>query len=511
MIEKFKKYDWQLISLLLLASFLHFSLLGLRPPHHDEGVFGYFVDQIREKGFYKYDPTNYHGPLHYYIMFFFQTLFGRTIEVLRLPDALISILSVYWLTLFSPFVGRKTAFISAFAMALSPGFIYFGGFASQEPFQVFYTILILWGLLGLWHDGAKKYLWAIGIGFTLNFLNKETYIIPVGCFILAWITLLIFERFSPSAHFQISKQTWTKKDLFWVVFICFALAVFFYSGTFFNVQGLIDLFQPYTAWYKTGFTGGGHDKPFIYWGKLILRYEHISLLGFLACIRYMLPHTNKWIRYIAIYGLGVFLAYSIIPYKTTWCIINILWPFYFVFGDMVSHLLETKNKFLFKGIMYLLFLITTVISFRLNYVNNTNEKEPYVYVQTYNEYKKIIEPLFKLTKQDPSKYQLTGNALLSSYWPIPWILGDFTMIGYYTKDISPSNYDADFILAEQARINEAEAKMHNKYFTDTFRIHSAQNPTKAYFNTETFKNIFPEREPDFVPSGILRNEALHKS
>ena len=232
LIEKLKKYDWQLISILLVTAFLHFSLLNVRPPHHDEGVFGFFVDQIRERGFYKYDPTNYHGPLHYYIMFISQTIFGRSIVSLRLPDVLISILSVYWLALFSPFVGRRAALISALAMALSPGLIYFGGFAFQEAFQVFYTILILWGLLGLWHEGTKKYLWAIGIGFTLNFLTKETYIIHIGCFILAWIALVIFEKFSPSAPFQIAKQKWTNKDLFWVI-IAFLHWLYFFTQVHF--------------------------------------------------------------------------------------------------------------------------------------------------------------------------------------------------------------------------------------------------------------------------------------
>ena len=497
--EKLKKYDWQLISILLVASIFHFSLLNVRPPHHDEGVFGFFVDQIRERGFYKYDPTNYHGPLHYYIMFFFQTLFGRNIAVLRLPDALISILSVYWLTLFSTFIGRRAALISALAMALSPGFIYFGGFAFQEAFQVFYTILMLWGVLGLWQEGTKKYLWVVGIGFTLNVLTKETYIIHVGCFILAWLTLLIFEKFSPSAPFQIAKQMWTKKDLFWVIFTFVALVTFFYSGTFVNMQGLVDLFQPYTAWYKTGFKGGGHDKPFIYWATLMLRYEQIALIGFLACLKYLRPLSNKWIRYIAIYGIGIFLAYSLIPYKTTWCIINLLWPFYFVFGDMVSKLLETKYRRITSEITFWLLVASTIIAFKLNYIDYTNEKEPYVYVQTYNEYKKFTEPLFKLAKKDPVTYSFVGHVLNPDQWPLSWILGDFTMIGYYGKDLSPSNYDADFLVVDENRISNVESKLQGKYFTDTFRLHSAQNPSKFYFNYEKFKDIFPGRSPDFTP------------
>ena len=498
-LNQLKKYDWQLIAILLVASFFHFSLLNVRPPHHDEGVFGFFVDGIRDNGFYRYDPTNYHGPLHYYVLFFFQTLFGRNIWALRLPDALISILTVYWVTKFSPFLGRRISLISALAVALSPGFIYFGGFAFQEAFLVFYTILVLWGILGLCFHGTKKYLWAIGIGFTLMFLTKETYLIHIGCFIIAWFCLLFFEKFSPSAPFTMAKQSWTTKDLMWVVITFFVLVVFFYSGNFFNLDGLRGLLQTYTAWYKTGVKGSGHDKPFWYWFGLFSRYEQIALLGFVMSIRYLRTNSSKWVRYIVIFGIGVFLAYSLIPYKTTWCIINLLWPFYFVFGDTINYFLETKNKHLGREITFWLFVISGIISCKLNYIDNTNEKEPYVYVQTYNEYKKFTDTLLKLTKQDPSKYQATGHIILDDQWPLSWILGDFTRIGYYGKDISPNNYDADFLVAEGRRVQEIEEKLLEKYFTGSFRLHSAQTPSTFYLNYETFKNLFSGRDPDFVP------------
>lgn len=494
-----KKYDWQLISIILIASLLHFSLLGVRPPHHDEGVNGWFVEQMITNGFYKYDPTNYHGPLHYYVLFFFQSLFGRSIASLRLPDALISILTIYWLTKFSPFIGRTTSLICALAMALSPGYIYYGGFAFQEGFQVFYNILSLWGLFGLLHEGSRKYLWAVGIGFTLNFLTKETCLIHYGCFILAWICLLIYEKFFPSVPFTIAKQTWTHKDLMWLILTSIFLIVFFYSGTFFNLNGLIDMIKPYTVWCKTGFGGGGHDKPFFYWFTLFLRYEQIALLGMLACLRYLSAGSNKFVRYIAIYGIGAFLAYSMIPYKTTWCVISIIWPFYFVFGDTVAKLLESKSRILIREITFWLFIVSTIIACKLNYVSYTDEKEPYAYVQTYRDYENFTRPLFELVRKDPSKYQIVGNCFLQSYWPIPWILNDLGKVGYYGNKMSPTEYDADFLVVEEGRVNEVEERLNNKYFLTSFRLNSAQNPYKVYYNSQTFKDIFPSREPEFLP------------
>ena len=74
--------------ILALAAFLRFFLLGIKPPHFDEGINGWFVDQVMKNGFYRYDPTNYHGPLHFYVLLLSQSLFGRNLWAIRLPVVL---------------------------------------------------------------------------------------------------------------------------------------------------------------------------------------------------------------------------------------------------------------------------------------------------------------------------------------------------------------------------------------------------------------------------------------
>ena len=89
-----KRLDVWLI--LGLAAALRILFLGIKPPHFDEGINGWFVDQMVKEGFYRYDPTNYHGPLHFYVLFLSQTLFGRNLYALRLPVVLASIGASGW-------------------------------------------------------------------------------------------------------------------------------------------------------------------------------------------------------------------------------------------------------------------------------------------------------------------------------------------------------------------------------------------------------------------------------
>src|SRR5205809_1956936 len=158
-----------------LAVFLRFFLLDIKPPHFDEGINGWFVDQMMKNGFYRYDPTNYHGPLHFYVLLLSESLFGRNLWALRLPVVLVSIGCV-WLSLkFEPLVGRTVSRIAALAMAVSPGFVFYGRYSMHVAWLALFSMMFVLGLLGLWRRGTLTYLWYAGAGLTGIILTKETY------------------------------------------------------------------------------------------------------------------------------------------------------------------------------------------------------------------------------------------------------------------------------------------------------------------------------------------------
>src|ERR1041384_1097089 len=125
--QRLAAIDWRPWVIVALAAALRFFLLGIKPPHFDEGINGWFVDQMVRSGFYRYDPTNYHGPLHFYILFICQTLLGRNVWAIRLPVVLASIFSIHLTLKFGPFCGRHVSRLAALAMAISPGFVFSGG------------------------------------------------------------------------------------------------------------------------------------------------------------------------------------------------------------------------------------------------------------------------------------------------------------------------------------------------------------------------------------------------
>jgi uncharacterized protein (TIGR03663 family) len=490
---------WAPWLILGLAVFLRFFLLGIKPAHFDEGINGWFVDQVVRNGFYRYDPTNYHGPLHFYVLLLSQSLFGRNVWALRLPVVLVSIGCV-WLTLkFEPFVGRNASRIAALAMAVSPGFVFYGRYSIHEVWLVLFTMMFILGLLGLWKRGTPGYLWCAGMGLAGMILTKETYIIHLVCAVAAIPVLMVSNALNRLPDAKPARQTWTYIDLAMVIGVGAFAVIFFYSGTFFNWSGVKGLYLACKAWFQTGVAGHGHEKPWYYFLQLMARYELPVLTGLALCLLCQ-SFKNLSLRYLAIYGVGTLIAYSYVHYKTPWCIINIVWPFLFTFGAAVL-LVPARYRRATHVVLALLLCSSLGSSISLNYFRCTTDTEPYVYVQTYNDIFKLTRPLLKLAKRDPLNYQLTGHMIRSSVYPLPWILGDFTRIGYYEGGNMPQNLDADFLLVQEDKIKQVEPKLHNAYYTQPLRIRNYQDTSKLYLSAKVFKEFFPGKAPDFVGKG----------
>ena len=552
----FAESEWTPWLIIALAAFLRFFLLGMKPPHFDEGINGWFVDQMVKNGFYKYDPTNYHGPLHFYVLFLSQTLFGRNLWALRLPVVLVSI-SCVWLTLkFEPFVGRMVSRIAALAMAVSPGFVFYGRYSIHEVWLLLFTMLFFYGLFGLWKFGSANYLWCTGMGLAGMILSKETYILHVGCAVIAAGVCYISNYFNELEDSRPAPQTWNYVDLAVVIGTGVALIVFFYSGTFFHWDGVKGLYKAYSPWFETGSKGHGHEKPWYYWVRLIGRYEWPVLAGLIVCvlnlkmrisvirwlaiwilistivgqgILWVLVHFHLvnfntsnalfWLpaglgaailvglgsisisqmplRYLAIYGVGTIMAYSIVKYKTPWCIISFVWPFTSIFGaaTLIAPLIYRKAIYVISAILLTGSLGSCIW---LNYFRCTTDTEPYVYVQSYNDVFKFTDPILQLARSDPRAYQLVGHIIRASPYPLPWILDDFGLVGYYEKDNLPPKLDGDFLLLQEDKIATDEPKLHDSYYTMPIKIRPYQDLSKAYFNAKIFKGFFPGKLPNFT-------------
>jgi hypothetical protein len=401
---------------------------------------------------------------------------------------------------------------------------FYGRYAIHETELVLFLVMLVWGGAGIWRFGGMRYLWVAALGATGMILTKETYIIHFTAFALAVPCLWILEKILPGGSDTFPRAQnahYSTRELCTAGAVCALLIIFFYSGNFLDFSLLKGLYLTFGEWVKTGQGGkSGHEKiaydivlttfhvmsggklvahPITvnyYWLALLCRYEWPAVAGMYLSLFYIWPKSSRFIRYLMIYGWGVFTAYSIVQYKTPWCVITIMWPFLFVFGDFFAGLLDVKDSRPFATMTSALLLAVSLgMSTRLSFFHYTDENEDYVYVQTLPDIYKLTDPLFKLVAQDPVNYHLKGVIIMDSTHPLPWVLGDFTNLAYSIPDAG--DMDAAFLLVDGEHQEEVEKRLNENYFTDDFHLRASLSPVKLFLNYNKFHDLFPGRKPEF--------------
>jgi predicted membrane-bound mannosyltransferase len=160
----------------VIAVFLRFYWLTLKPLHHDEGVNGFFLTNLFRDGVYRYDPENYHGPTLYYISLAFTTLFGglETFPI-RASVAVFGVLIVVLALFLRRYLGNIGALAAATFLAVSPGMVYISRYFIHEIFFIFL---------------------AIAIAVSVVFFIERRRAGPVS---IIWMVILLLVCFLPSA------------------------------------------------------------------------------------------------------------------------------------------------------------------------------------------------------------------------------------------------------------------------------------------------------------------------
>jgi len=309
-----------------------------------------------------------------------------------------------------------------------------------------------------------------------------------------------------------AEQSWTCNDAARVAVVCIGLILFFYSGGFLDWPPLVPaadeprgsvagLLETFAFWGHTGLAKeSGHEKPWSYWLELIARDEWPALIGVLGMgIAAGFFHRDPRTQWFALQGVIAFAAYTFIPYKTPWCLISMLWPCHFFFGLAIDRALRTLDRWIVGLTALGAGALSCTACWQLNFRDFTNEEEPYVYVQTLPEIRKLLDPLAMLVRADPIHFHLLGYIMTTDHHPFPWLLGDFTRARMLEPDDEPDPPDADFLLIDEAHVEDVEARLTHTYFKEPLRVRgNADESSMLYLDARRFGVCFPGREPEFA-------------
>lgn len=477
-------------SLLIVAALVRLYALELRPLHHDEGVNAYFLMQFFKEGQYHYDPTNYHGPVLYYLALAITKVCGLTVFAMRLGPALCGVATVWFTLCLRRYVGTLGALAAGGLLAISPGAVYMSRYFIHESLFVFFTFAVIVASFRCWETGRAIYLMCASVAAALAFATKETALISAGVLAPAIFLapLIIDIKKALDARYGFCQQSrqgvitephdrtgglayaWDKRGIVHWLFkwiaagAVFVLVIaFFYSSMFTYPRWLADVLKSYQYWARTGRSEQvQHWYTYLWW---LAKEEGILLLLGLIGVSLIIWRSNsRFMIFVAIWLCGLLVAYSIVPYKTPWLVLNFIIPMTITGGYGIKVFYEGAASRTGRAIVVGLLVMVMAVMFsqmiRLNFWEYDNDKHAYVYVHTRRELLSLVDEISRIAGRAATGQ---GTAILitaSEYWPLPWYLRDYRQVAYATE---VSDLNTVMVIGSQDQEAALHARLGERY------------------------------------------------
>lgn len=474
---------------LYLALISRYYLLGLKPPHHDETINGWFVSQIWSNGFFQYDPSNYHGPLFFYFLQLAELFGGARVESYRFIAVSFSVLTILWIAQWVK-LRLSLSILWLAPLLLSTGFLFFSRSAIHESMFVFFLIILATSLIDIFifKDSRWHFFYIALFGLITT---KETFIISfLSAFLTTALLFLFWYRRTvdkSNLKFLLFKIKQGLKQNNTLIIVLLFLWLGLYTSWWTKPEGILNFFKTFLPWMKTGVDGSGHEKPFLYFYELLFTYEKATWFALVISFAAIF-HKKKWIKLVSLWAIVNFLLYSLITYKTPWCLISIQLPIWLSCFCFVSQL-----GFWLRSVAVVALYIFSFLNFSefidLNYKNPT-QNHPYVYVQTAQSAKTFINNLIDQAEKNPDLYQSSIQIGTFESWPFPWWLQTFK--NQHSKFISETIDDNDLSLnqdiyfVEKTSSNKIENKLQDIYLRGEVFVREFREPIYFYLRKSKF-------------------------
>ncbi len=229
------------------------------------------------------------------------------------------------------------------------------------------------------------------------------------------------------------------------------LIVLFFSSFFTYAEGVNGFFEAYKIWLKTGSKDHTQNGIWAYveWG--MQSDAPIMLLSLVGTVIALVKGRNRFAMFAALWAVGLFLAYTIIPYKTPWLALSFLLPMCIAAGYAVGELLESKVN-AFRGLGLLAAVASVVMltyqTYVLNFVRYDDEDAPMVYAHTQREFLDMVRDIEHFAEISGKGKEAAIDIVSPDYWPLVWYLRDYPKAVFHGR-IADTNPPPEMIVAKK--------------------------------------------------------------
>jgi uncharacterized protein (TIGR03663 family) len=433
------------ILVLALAAGLRFPGLGNRPMHTDEAVHAVKFGDLLERGEYRYDPHEYHGPTLNYFTLVPALLSGRTKfpdlteKTLRAVPAFFGTALLLWIFLLSPAIGRTAVLGSALFAAVSPSLVFYSRYYIQESLLLFFVMgmlacVVRYGL-------RPSFSWAAAAGLCAGLMHatKETCVIAWAA--AAFAGLVLFRR----GRGRITGSPKPKWSHAAAGLACAAfVSGLFFSSFFSHPAGIRDALLAYGTYFSRA-EESVHVHPWFYYihilgwwkaaGGPVWSEAPVAVFGIAGIISVFGlgggPAKTAG-RFLSLFTVILTAAVCLIPYKTPWNLL-LFWGVWMVLAGMgLDFLLRRFSRSGPRTLVLLAFAASAVFLFRQSLLAVTayddDPRNPYVYSHPGPDLGIMVESVLAAADASPEGRDVRVDVIVPGhgYWPLPWSLRGMT-------------------------------------------------------------------------------------
>ncbi len=307
---------------LCIAAVVRIAALDERTIHIDEGM-GLRASELALEGEWKFYPKNGHGPTLFYAGAVVRMIAGDDLVAARGLTVAAGVLMIGLLLFFL----RRDLSVAGLAtiaagLGLSSGMTFYHAYFIHESlFLLFTACAYLAGRAWILRRNAFGFL-GCAVSLVLMYATKETAVLTAFSWVVSlWCASFFAKRSTKHIAFFPSAPV-----LAAALLAAAALHLLLFSSFFTNPQGMLDSITAPFHWAERASVM--HGKPFSYF-LILLAVHEFALLAIGALLAVLVTVKRKWnaeLVFLAAWFFTITLVYSLISYKTPWCIPNMILP-----------------------------------------------------------------------------------------------------------------------------------------------------------------------------------------
>jgi predicted membrane-bound mannosyltransferase len=193
--------------------------------------------------------------------------------------------------------------------------------------------------------------------------------------------------------------------------------------------------------------------------------------------------------FTAFWSMGIFAAYSLVPYKTPWLQLSIVLPLILMAGYALGQMYEHWKT---AGAIPVLLTVVAVgasayQAIQISFLRYDDESMAYSYAHSRRDLLNLVNEIDRIAAGSAAGKNIGIVVMSPEHWPLPWYLRDYPNVGYWGKVVTTSE---PIIIAHENQRLEVERLLGNKY--RLYSVHDLRPGNRLFLYLR--RDIQPRKE-----------------